>query len=63
MIARVDARRPPAQDARVSLRPRLEEAHVFDATSGQRLEDQDCYFSCLAAAVVTVTLPLASRRP
>jgi multiple sugar transport system ATP-binding protein len=40
MIARVDARRPPAQDERVSLRPRLEEAHVFDAASGRRLEDQ-----------------------
>jgi multiple sugar transport system ATP-binding protein len=39
MIARVDARHPPAQDERVTLRPRLDEAHVFDAVSGLRLDD------------------------
>jgi multiple sugar transport system ATP-binding protein len=39
MIARVDARHPPAQHERVALRPRLEEAHVFDAETGERLGD------------------------
>jgi multiple sugar transport system ATP-binding protein len=39
MIARVDARHPPAQHERVTLRPRLEEAHVFDADTGERLGD------------------------
>jgi ABC-type sugar transport system ATPase subunit len=57
MIARVDARRPPAQDERVSLRPRLEEARVFDAASGRRLEDQWRLYR------LTVSLPLASSRP
>jgi multiple sugar transport system ATP-binding protein len=38
MVARVDARHPPARDARVTLRPRLEEAHLFDAATGTRLE-------------------------
>jgi multiple sugar transport system ATP-binding protein len=38
LIARCDARHPPAQHERVTLRPRLEEAHLFDARTGLRLE-------------------------
>jgi multiple sugar transport system ATP-binding protein len=37
LVARADARRPPASGDRVSLRPRFDEAHLFDAASGVRL--------------------------
>ena len=37
LVARVDARRPPARGEQVSLRPREGEAHLFDADSGERL--------------------------
>jgi multiple sugar transport system ATP-binding protein len=39
LVARVDARHPPASGDRVALRPRLDEAHLFDAVSGVRLGD------------------------
>jgi len=38
LIARAEARRAPQQGDRVSLRPRAEEAHLFDPVSGTRLE-------------------------
>ena len=37
LVARVDARRPPERDERIFLRPQSEEAHVFDAETGERL--------------------------
>jgi multiple sugar transport system ATP-binding protein len=37
-VARTDARRAPERGARVALRPRTEEAHVFDPDTGERLE-------------------------
>jgi hypothetical protein len=37
-VARSDSRKAPKQGDRVMLRPRAEEAHVFDPTSGDRLE-------------------------
>jgi multiple sugar transport system ATP-binding protein len=37
VIARVDARRPPAQGETVHLRPVASEAHLFDTESGERL--------------------------
>jgi multiple sugar transport system ATP-binding protein len=37
LVARADARHPPASGDRVGLRPRLDEAHLFDAVSGARL--------------------------
>jgi multiple sugar transport system ATP-binding protein len=37
LVARTDGRHPPATGARVTLRPRLEEAHLFDPQSGLRL--------------------------
>jgi multiple sugar transport system ATP-binding protein len=37
LIARTEARKAPQQGERVSLRPRPEEAHVFDSASGERL--------------------------
>jgi multiple sugar transport system ATP-binding protein len=37
LVARVDARRAPERGARVTLRPRADEAHVFDAATGERL--------------------------
>jgi multiple sugar transport system ATP-binding protein len=37
LVARVDARRTPSQGERVSLRPRSDEAHLFDAATGERL--------------------------
>jgi multiple sugar transport system ATP-binding protein len=40
LVARADARRPPAIGERVSLRVRAGEAHLFDATSGERLAEQ-----------------------
>ena len=38
LVARSDSRRAPEREARVSLRPRMDEAHIFDAESGARLE-------------------------
>jgi multiple sugar transport system ATP-binding protein len=37
LVARVNARRAPAQGDRVALRPLAEEAHAFDPESGERL--------------------------
>jgi multiple sugar transport system ATP-binding protein len=37
LVARSDSRRAPERDARVHLRPVPEEAHVFDATTGERI--------------------------
>jgi multiple sugar transport system ATP-binding protein len=37
LVARADARHPPATGERVGLRPRVEEVHLFDAVSGERL--------------------------
>jgi multiple sugar transport system ATP-binding protein len=39
LVARADARHPPASGDRVALRPRLDEAHLFDPVSGARLGD------------------------
>jgi multiple sugar transport system ATP-binding protein len=39
LVARTDVRSAPQQGERVSLRPRSEEAHLFDAQSGERLTD------------------------
>ena len=38
LVARAEARRAPQQGDSVSLRPRAEEAHLFDPASGERLE-------------------------
>jgi len=38
LIARADARRPPALGESVHLRPLFEEAHLFDAETGDRLD-------------------------
>jgi multiple sugar transport system ATP-binding protein len=38
LVARSDARTAPEREARVSLCPRMDEAHVFDAGTGLRLE-------------------------
>ncbi len=38
LVARAEARHAPQQGDRVSLRPRAEEAHLFDPASGERLE-------------------------
>jgi multiple sugar transport system ATP-binding protein len=38
LVARSEARRAPAREAKVSLCPRVDEAHVFDAATGSRLE-------------------------
>jgi multiple sugar transport system ATP-binding protein len=37
LVARVDARRAPERGTRVALRPRPDEAHLFDPASGARL--------------------------
>jgi multiple sugar transport system ATP-binding protein len=37
LVARVDARRTPERGERIALRPRSEEAHLFDAATGERL--------------------------
>jgi multiple sugar transport system ATP-binding protein len=37
LVARTDVRNAPKQGERVSLRPRAEEAHLFDPESGERL--------------------------
>jgi multiple sugar transport system ATP-binding protein len=39
LVARADARRPPRIGARVGLRPRFDEVHLFDAVTGARLVD------------------------
>jgi len=39
LVARTEGRSAPQQGARVTLRPRAEEAHLFDAESGERLTD------------------------
>ncbi len=39
LVARTEVRSAPQQGARVTLRPRAEEAHLFDAESGERLTD------------------------
>ena len=38
LVARTDSRSAPEREARVSLCPRVDEAHVFDAATGVRLE-------------------------
>jgi multiple sugar transport system ATP-binding protein len=40
LVARCDARLRPVRGERISLRPRSEEAHLFDALSGERLGGQ-----------------------
>jgi multiple sugar transport system ATP-binding protein len=37
LVARTEARKAPQQGERVALRPRADEAHVFDPVSGERL--------------------------
>jgi multiple sugar transport system ATP-binding protein len=37
LVARVESRRAPEQGARVALSPKADEAHVFDADTGERL--------------------------
>ena len=37
LVARTEVRNAPKQGDQVSLRPRAEEAHLFDPESGQRL--------------------------
>jgi multiple sugar transport system ATP-binding protein len=37
LVARVEARQRPSRGERISLRPRPDEAHLFDALSGERL--------------------------
>jgi multiple sugar transport system ATP-binding protein len=38
LVARAEARRAPRQGDQVALRPRADEAHLFDPASGERLE-------------------------
>jgi multiple sugar transport system ATP-binding protein len=38
LVARTEVRKAPKQGERVSLRPRAEEAHLFDPESGERLQ-------------------------
>jgi len=40
LVARTEVRHAPKQGERVSLRPRAEEAHVFDPESGERLDSR-----------------------
>ena len=37
LVARVETRSAPARDERVALRPRADEAHLFDPDTGERL--------------------------
>jgi multiple sugar transport system ATP-binding protein len=37
LVARTEAKKAPAREERVSLRPRAEEAHLFDAETGTRI--------------------------
>jgi multiple sugar transport system ATP-binding protein len=39
LVARTEVRDAPKQGERVTLRPRAEEAHLFDPESGERLTD------------------------
>jgi multiple sugar transport system ATP-binding protein len=39
LVARTDVRRAPQQGENVRLRPRAEEAHLFDSESGERLKN------------------------
>jgi multiple sugar transport system ATP-binding protein len=39
LVARTDVRNAPQQGERVTLRPRAEEAHLFDSDTGERLTD------------------------
>ena len=39
LVARTDVRNAPQQGERVSLRPRADEAHLFDSDTGERLTD------------------------
>jgi multiple sugar transport system ATP-binding protein len=41
LVARCDARESPARDARVHLRPRAREAHVFHPETGERISSDD----------------------
>ena len=38
LVARVDARHAPQRGERVTLRPRGEEAHLFDPQTGERID-------------------------
>jgi multiple sugar transport system ATP-binding protein len=38
LVARTEARKAPKQGERVTLRPRPDEAHLFDSASGERLD-------------------------
>jgi multiple sugar transport system ATP-binding protein len=38
LVARSESRKAPKQGDRVTLRPRADEAHLFDPVSGERLE-------------------------
>jgi multiple sugar transport system ATP-binding protein len=38
LVARSEARKAPKQGDRVTLRPRADEAHLFDPANGERLE-------------------------
>jgi len=40
LVARTEVRNAPKQGERVSLRPRADEAHLFDPASGERLESR-----------------------
>ena len=39
LVARCETRQSPDRDERVHLRPRPDEAHVFDPETGERLPD------------------------
>ena len=38
LVARTEARRAPERGAKVALRPRAHEAHVFDCETGARID-------------------------
>jgi multiple sugar transport system ATP-binding protein len=40
LVARTEARKAPKQGERVALRPRPDEAHLFDPATGERLESR-----------------------
>jgi multiple sugar transport system ATP-binding protein len=40
LVARTEARRAPERGERIALRPRGEEAHLFDSVSGERLDSR-----------------------
>ena len=37
LVARCETRQSPARDARVHLRPRTDDVHVFDPDTGERI--------------------------